>query len=261
MKSKANLKGHPIHPMLIPFPIAFFTGTFILDLVALISGDWVFRQTAFYTELGGIIFSVFTAIPGVIDFFLAVPPKSSGRQRAAKHGILNVSMLLIFVVAFIMRQNEAIPLLWVLALEAVGMVLLVTAGWMGGTLVYRNQIGVDHRYAGAGKWQEEHIDASAGRIELHHLDDLKAGQMKLLHVGEKRIVVGRTGTGYVAFEDHCTHRGASLADGALVCDIVQCPWHGSQFDVNTGSVKAGPATENIKTYTITKVDQKIFLQV
>lgn len=261
MKSKVSLKGHPVHPMLVAFPIAFFTGTFIMDLVALMSGNVVYRQTAFYLEAGGIIFSVFAALPGIVDFFLTVPPKSSGRKRALKHGLLNISMLLVFTAAFVLRLDDGISLLYLLGLETAGMTLLVIAGWLGGTLVYRNQIGVDHRYAGAGRWKEEKLDASAGQIELHHVDDLQPGQMRLLHIGGKRIVLGRTEKGYVVFEDRCTHRGGSLADGALVCDTVQCPWHGSQFDVGTGSVKAGPASESIKTYKIIRTDRKVFLQL
>ena len=60
-------------------------------------------------------------------------------------------------------------------------------------------------------------------------------QMKLVHVDEARIVVARTEDGYAAFQDRCTHRGGPPI-GALICGTVQCPWHGSQFDVQTGEV-------------------------
>jgi nitrite reductase/ring-hydroxylating ferredoxin subunit len=65
-----------------------------------------------------------------------------------------------------------------------------------------------------------------------------------------RIVIARTGKGYAAFADRCTHRGGPLSDGALMCGTVQCPWHGSQFDVQTGEVKCGPAEKPIQTYEI-----------
>lgn len=81
-------------------------------------------------------------------------------------------------------------------------------------------------------------------------DELKVGQMKLLHVNGRRIVLGRTEDGYVAFDDHCTHRGGSLAGGTLACGTVACPWHGSQFDANTGKVMAGPAESPIRTYRV-----------
>lgn len=67
--------------------------------------------------------------------------------------------------------------------------------------------------------------------------------MKLLRIGNKRIVLARSEQGYVAFDDRCTHRGGSLAGGVMICGAVQCLWHGSQFDVSTGKVKAGPERE------------------
>ena len=128
---------------------------------------------------------------------------------------------------------------------------------MGGTLAYRNQIGVDHRYANAGKWQE----ARVGRPKADALEavahGLEMNQMKLVHVGGNRVAVGRTGKGYFAFQDRCTHKGGPLSDGALMCGTVQCPWHGSQFDVHTGEVKAGPAEAKIETYDVHEQKKKI----
>ena len=120
------------------------------------------------------------------------------------------------------------------------------AGFLGGTLVYRNQIAIDHRYANAGRWQE----AGPRGQPRPEVGGRASGvnQMKLVHVDEARIVVARTEDGYAAFQDRCTHRGGPLSDGALICGTVQCPWHGSQFDVQTGEVKCGPAEVKIKTY-------------
>jgi nitrite reductase/ring-hydroxylating ferredoxin subunit len=61
------------------------------------------------------------------------------------------------------------------------------------------------------------------------------------------------------FDDHCTHKGGSLADGVLICGTVQCPWHGSQFDVRTGKVSAGPAGKAIGTYRVDEVDGEVDL--
>ncbi len=85
--------------------------------------------------------------------------------------------------------------------------------------------------------------------------------MKLLHINDKRIVIGRTENGYVAFNDYCTHKGGSLAGGAMMCGTVQCPWHGSQFDVNTGKVTAGPADEPISVYAVSVKEGKVFITI
>ena len=78
-----------------------------------------------------------------------------------------------------------------------------------------------------------------------------------MHVDGKRVAIGRTGRGYVAFQDRCTHKGGPLSDGSMMCGTVQCPWHGSQFDVQTGEVKAGPAEEKIETYEVNGSRTKI----
>jgi nitrite reductase/ring-hydroxylating ferredoxin subunit len=83
--------------------------------------------------------------------------------------------------------------------------------------------------------------------------------MKLVHVWGKRIVLARTERGWAAFDDRCPHRGGSLADGVLICGAVQCPWHGSQFDVRTGAVKAGPAKDGVGTYRVEEAGREIRL--
>jgi nitrite reductase/ring-hydroxylating ferredoxin subunit len=148
----------------------------------------------------------------------------------------------------------------VLGLEVLGLGLLGAGGYMGGTLVMRNLIGVDHRYAQAGKWREETIDARKDQpVTVARREELQVDQMKLLRVGHKRIVLARTETGYVAFDDGCTHKGGSLAGGVMMCGTVQCLWHGSQFDVSTGKVKAGPAKNKIAVYRVKEEGEEVRL--
>ena len=259
MKSKANFKGHPLHPILVSFPIAFFIGTLGFDVLGLLYSRNEFHNTAMYLEIAGIGFGLLAALPGIIDYIFIVPPKSSAKKRATKHALVNSLMLIIFGAALVLRLQENISFNLIIGLEITGVILLSIAGSLGGTLVYRNQIGVDIRYADAGKWKEEYIDSVQEEIKVAGTDELKTNQMKLVHINGKRIVIARTEKGYTAFDDHCTHRGGSLAGGAMICGTVQCPWHGSQFDVYTGNVTAGPAKENIKTYTVNELADKVVL--
>jgi uncharacterized membrane protein/nitrite reductase/ring-hydroxylating ferredoxin subunit len=260
MRSKANIKGHPLHPILVSFPITFFYAAFILDGLLFFTGRLIYAQVAHFMVIAGIISALAAAIPGIIDYSSVVPPKSSAKKRATKHGLLNGAVVLLFIIVLILRLNSG-DLRIILALEAIACALLVVTGWLGGTLIIRNQIGVDHRYAHAGKWSEENILSNSDTVELKNIDQLLVNQMKLFRINDKRIVVGRTETGFVAFDDHCTHRGGSLADGVMICGTVQCPWHGSQFDTKTGLVKAGPANENIKAYLLTEDNNKVFLKL
>lgn len=245
--------------MLVSFPIAFFVGTLLLDIAAIVYKKDEFQSMAFYLEASGIIFALLAAVPGFIDFLFTVPPNSSGKKRAARHGLVNVTMVIIFSIALIARQQPNVPIIWIVSLEVIGVILLGIAGWLGGTLVYRNQIGIDLRYADAGKWKEAKIAKGQTRMEVAAIDELKVNQMKLLRIGHLRIVLCRAENGYAAFDDRCTHRGGSLAGGAMICGTVQCPWHGSQFDIQTGMAKAGPAKESIKTYPVEESEGKVFL--
>jgi uncharacterized membrane protein/nitrite reductase/ring-hydroxylating ferredoxin subunit len=261
MKSKAHFKGHPLHPILVSFPIAFFIGVLVFDVLGWFYYRPDFHTTAMYLEIAGICFGLLAAVPGFIDYLFIVPPESSAKKRATKHGLINVSVVIIFAAALLLRQKVNVSTLLIVALELAGVILLSIAGWLGGTLVYRNQIGVDIRYAHAGKWREEFIHDGNGSMTIETADDLKVNQMKLLHIDGNRIVVCRTEKGYIAFDDRCTHRGGSLAGGSLICGTVQCPWHGSQFDVFTGSVISGPATKEINIYNAKTMDGKVIIAI
>jgi len=259
MRSAAHLRGHPIHPSVIPFPFAFLWGAFVADLIGTVFDSPSFGLTGWYLAAAGVVMALLAAISGFIDYFRTVPPDSSAHERATKHMLLNLSSVALFTISFFMRLDGAHqPSTTTLIVEAIGVVMLSMAGWMGGVLVSRNQISVDHRYAHAGKWREERVEARPGEfVAVARADELKVDQMKLVHVGDRRVVVARTQSGHLAFADGCTHKGGSLADGVLICGVVQCPWHGSQFDCATGQVKAGPASKPIATYEVREENQTV----
>jgi nitrite reductase/ring-hydroxylating ferredoxin subunit/uncharacterized membrane protein len=263
VRSKASFRGHPIHPALIPFPFAFLYGGFGFDLLGWVAERPAWWTTGGYLDLLGIAAALVAAVPGFVDYFTTVPPKSSGKQRATKHMLVNLGAVILFALAWMMRGSAAaMPDTTMLLLEGVGLALLTTGGWMGGVLVNRNQIGVDHRYARAGKWKEERLGLSSGQpVVVARSDELQVDQMKLLHLDGRRIVLGRTEQGYVAFDDRCTHKGGSLAGGVMIGGVVQCPWHGSQFDCRSGAVKAGPAEEPITSYRVTEAGGEIRLSL
>ena len=249
MRSSASFKGHPIHPMLIVYPFAFLTGAFGFSVAAAASKNRELHTVSNYLIPAGVMAGLAAAVPGIVDYLNAVPPNSSGKDRATKHALLNTAGLGLFTTSWLLGRagtRRALPLI----LQGVGSAVMSVAGYMGGTLVYRNQIGVDHRYANAGKWREESRLHGESRALTSAAASLDVNQMKLVHAGAERIAVARTEDGYAAFQDRCTHKGGPLSDGALICGTVQCPWHGSQFDVHTGEVKCGPAEQKIKTYPI-----------
>jgi nitrite reductase/ring-hydroxylating ferredoxin subunit/uncharacterized membrane protein len=249
MRSAASIQGHPIHPMLVTFPFAFLTGGWAFNVAGEIARKKDLRTVGRYLVPTGVAAGLLAAVPGIVDYVNSVPPASSAKQRATRHALINSTALALFTAGWALSRRFRRG---GLALQSLGVGAISVGGWMGGTLAYRNQIGVDHRYADAGKWQEESRDHARSRAlaSAAAAGELKVNQMELVHAGDQRIAVGRTEKGYAAFQDRCTHRGGPLSDGVLICGTVQCPWHGSQFDVHTGDVKCGPATEKIKTYEI-----------
>ena len=82
MLSRARFKNHPIHPFLVPFPIAFGTGALFMDLVGLLAEWPTVWATATYLAIGAVATGLVAAIPGLVDYFSVVPPNSSARKRA-----------------------------------------------------------------------------------------------------------------------------------------------------------------------------------
>lgn len=262
MRSSAHIKGHPLHPMLIPFPFAYLFGSAAINAWARTTGRSGWFRTASHMNLLGLGSALVAAVPGLVDYVFAVPPRSSAKERATNHMFANLAAVGLFAAARLGRRDpDASPSIPAMAAELCGAGLLAAGGWMGGTLVYRNQIAVDHRYAEAGKWRVEVLPGDAGEVDAGAADELQPDQMKLLRSGDRRIVLARTDRGYVAFDDWCTHKGGSLADGALACGVVQCPWHGSQFDVHTGEVRRGPADEGIRTYEVTERQGRVWVRL
>ena len=156
MASPASIGGHPIHPMLIPFPIALWVFSLIADVIYLWRGNLVWRDwIAFYTLLGGIIGAALAAVFGIIDW-LSIKDREV-KKVADWHARLNVIALLIFAASFYLRTTSGAGLVGgsytiPFVLSVVGVILITISGWLGGELVFRHGVAVD---GGAGAGAEE----------------------------------------------------------------------------------------------------------
>ena len=91
------------------------------------------------------------------------------------------------------------------------------------------------------------------------LDALKTGKMLRVNVAEQNILLANVDGEIYAVEDMCSHEDAS--NGALKGRCVECPLHGSHFDLKTGEPQQEPATEAIKTYKVKVADEQIWLEL
>jgi len=147
MASRASIGGHPIHPMLIPFPIGLLVFSFVAELIYLWRGNPIWRDyIAFYTLLGGIIGGAAAAIPGLIDW--ATLTEKADVKVANWHARVNIATLVIFAASFYLRTTSGAALLPSMPmlpfiLSIVGIIGLTVAGWLGGQLVFRHGVAVD----------------------------------------------------------------------------------------------------------------------
>lgn len=147
MASPASIKGHPIHPMLIPFPIGLWVFSLVADLIYLWRGNPIWKDwIAFYSLLAGIIAAAAAAVPGLIDW-LSITDKTV-TKIANWHARLNVIALLVFAASFYLRttsgasivgENHTIPV----ALSVLGVLLITVSGWLGGEMVFKHGVAVD----------------------------------------------------------------------------------------------------------------------
>lgn len=93
------------------------------------------------------------------------------------------------------------------------------------------------------------------------LNALKTGKMLRVNAGEQNILLANVDGEIYAVEDMCSHEDASLYNGALKGRCVECPLHGSHFDLKTGEPQQEPATEAIKTFSVKVENEQIWVQV
>jgi uncharacterized membrane protein len=151
MASPASIGGHPVHPMIIPFPIALWVFSLIADVIYLWRGNPVWRDyVAFYALLGGIIGAAVAAVPGLIDW-LSLTDKAVVKL-ANWHARLNVIALLVFASSLYLRTTSGSGLVSgsytiPLALSVFGVILITISGWLGGEMVFKHGVAVEARPA------------------------------------------------------------------------------------------------------------------
>src|SRR2546426_4842548 len=139
MTTQARVFDHPIHPMLIPFPIGLWVFSLIADVVYRFGSDPVWLTIAYWTMVGGTIGAVIAAVPGAIDF-MSLRDRTAIRIATA-HMLLNITILLLFVANIGLRTRGYDPIGAPFALSVVAVALLLVSGWLGWELIYRQGVG------------------------------------------------------------------------------------------------------------------------
>jgi uncharacterized membrane protein len=154
MYTKARIAGHPIHPMLVAFPIALYVATVAALLVHVGTHDPFWYRVALYSNIGGVVMALVAAIPGFIDLVTAVPKRTRARVTGIRHAAFNVLSLVLFAIsAYMLYRNAGSNLTPVageygldttapLLLSILGIMSTLVAGWLGWTMVQTHHVGI-----------------------------------------------------------------------------------------------------------------------
>jgi uncharacterized membrane protein len=143
MESRAKLLGHPIHQMLIVFPLGLLAMAVVFDLIGMVLGDGSWSAVAHPMIAAGVVTGLLAAPFGLIDW-LAIPAGTRAKRIGAVHGAGNVVVVVMFALSWLLRRDApGAPAMLALVLSFAGAGLALFTGWLGGELVDRLGIGVD----------------------------------------------------------------------------------------------------------------------
>jgi uncharacterized membrane protein len=144
MESHVKLLGHPVHPMLIVYPVGLLSAAVIFDILYLITGNEQLAIFSFWAIAVGIVGGLLAALFGLIDW-LSIPGGTRAKQIGLFHGLGNLVVVLLFIASFVMRTSDPtyLPDTTPLLLGVLGVLIALVTAWLGGELVYRLRVGVD----------------------------------------------------------------------------------------------------------------------
>ena len=147
MKSKVTIAGHPVHSMVVSFPIAFYTATLACVIAYQVSSDALWFRMGYVANIAGISFAVLAAILGIIDWSLAIPSQNPAKETGRTHMMFNVMALILFSANAWLQSgewNEIQPKATsAIYLTAFGLFCTITAGFYGWNLVQKHHVGID----------------------------------------------------------------------------------------------------------------------
>jgi uncharacterized membrane protein len=139
--STAQVRGHPIHPMLVPIPITALILTFVADLAFWWTGSWFWAEAGFWLLAVAVLGGLAAAVAGFVDFI------GDGRIQALSHAwqhMLGNAVAMVIAVVNLGIRLDADPAIlpWGLLLSAATVAIIAFTGWLGGEMVYRKGVGV-----------------------------------------------------------------------------------------------------------------------
>jgi uncharacterized membrane protein len=157
MESRVKFAGHPVHPMLVVFPLGLLATAVIFDIIYLVSDNPQWTLVAYYMIGAGVVGGLAAAVFGWLDW-VAIPGGTRAKRIGLWHGVGNVIVLGLFILSWVLRrENPEVPPTGAIVAALTGVVLAAITAWLGGELVDRLGVGVD---------EGAHLDSPSSLSEL-----------------------------------------------------------------------------------------------
>ena len=227
--------GHPIHPMLVTIPIGTWTLALGLDLLAVLgvrpSGA---ARAASIALKAGAAGAVAAATAGLADW-----QHTNGRDRRVGlvHALANSTALALNLASIGLRGRGRLR--QGRLASAAGWACMFVGGYLGGHMVYRRRIGVDH----ADRSPEPRDFKPV--LPLAELEENRPRRVEVWDEDTRQsigVALVRRGGRVHALGARCSHMGGPLDQGWVLGNALVCPWHGSRYDLETGWPDSGPST-------------------
>lgn len=238
--------GHPLHPVLTDVTVGAWLLSGLFDVFSLFGGKSS-RQAADSLLMVGTASGVATAVTGLADYTTIPNPAV---RTGALHGLLNAGGLVLNLFSSIARKSGSRGA--GIALSSVALGIMGLSAWLGGELVFRHRVGVNH---GKPRTMPE------GWTRIMADFELQEGVPQRIDVEGHPVLFYRKENRVYAIGSVCSHAGGPLEEGQFYDTCVQCPWHDSVFDLRDGSVVHGPSTYGQPLYETRIYDGGIEVRV
>jgi nitrite reductase/ring-hydroxylating ferredoxin subunit/uncharacterized membrane protein len=229
--------GHPLHAVLTDVPIGCFTLVLIFDVVD--------QRTASDVALAfGLLAMAGAAVAGLADY---TDTDDHPLMVATVHATIMVVSLVVLLISLFLRlgtaagASRALPV----TLDVIGYLLLTAGAYVGGEVAYTLGNMVNRhgwRFFGGAKWQA--LDVT----------EIPEGRPVRAKAGAQTLVLVRNGETIHALHDQCAHAGGPLSQGTIVDDCIQCPYHGSRFELATGYRRVGPTVYDQPRFEVRRTE-------
>ncbi len=221
--------GHPVHPAIVTVPLGCWMAAAVFDLMG--------EERAADLSIGfGLVGAVGSAATGAAQFQDA-GIESNVQRIGALHAILNSGATVLYAGSWLARRggNRTAGV----ALSTAGLAMSTVSAWLGGELAYELGIGPNRTafQRPAAEWTDVLAEA-----------DLAEGTPVRVTSGDAPVLLVRDGGLIRAIGAVCSHLGGPLDEGEIADGCVTCPWHGSVFRLEDGSVVHSPATAPQPTF-------------